>query len=163
MASNIEIIARNRAMLIQTVTTSLDMLENHPRVGAKAFRDAWNGSPITDKEQANRASGGVHAACFLSSGYLLEDSVLTRGVAKVVLEHASFIARVLNEDLDGVFKHLGLHEDACLGEDWAAAATDLIKETMGEYASITYVFADDNEDRIKFFIESFNREMFLSY
>lgn len=161
MASNIEMIARNRAMLIQTVTTSLDMLENHPRVGAKAFRDAWNGSPITDKEQANRASGGVHAACFLSSGYLLEDSVLTRGVAKVVLEHASFIARVLNEDLDGVFKHLGLHEDACLGEDWAVAATDLIKETMGEYASISYVFADDNEDRIKFFIESFNRELYM--
>lgn len=161
MASNIELIARNRAMLIQTVTTSLDMLENHPRVGAKAFRDAWNGSPITDKEHARRASGGVHAACFLSSGYLLEDSVLTHGVAKVVLEHASFIARVLNEDLDGVFKHLGLHEDACLGEDWAAAATDLIKETMGEYASVSYVFRDDNEDRIKFFIESFNRELYM--
>lgn len=160
MASNIEIIARNRAMLIQTVTTSLDMLENHPRVGAKAFRDAWNGAPVEDKEQAKRASGGVHAACFLSSGYILDDSVLVRPAAKVVLEHAGFIARVLDGDLDGVFKHLGLHEDACLGEDWAAAATDLIKETMDEYSSIAYVFADDNEDRIKFFIESFNKELY---
>lgn len=161
MASNIEMIARNRAMLIQTVTTSLDMLENHPRMGAKAFRDAWNGSPVEDKEQVKRAIGGVHAACFLSSGYILDDRVLIRPAAKVVLEHASFIARVLNEDLDGVFKHLGLHEDACLGEDWAAAATDLIKETMDEYASIAYVFADDNENRIKFFFESFNKEMYL--
>ena len=161
MASNIEIIARNRAMLIQTVTTSLDMLENHPRMGAKAFRDAWNGSPVEDKEQVKRAIGGVHAACFLSSGYILDDRVLIRPAAKVVIEHASFIASVLNGDLDGVFKHLGLHEDACLGEDWAAAATDLIKETMDEYASIAYVFADDNEDRIKFFFESFNKEMYL--
>ena len=161
MASNIEIIARNRAMLIQTVTTSLDMLENHPRMGAKAFRDAWNGSPVEDREQVKRAIGGVHAACFLSSGYILDDRVLIRPAAIVVLEHASFIACVLNGDLDGVFKHLGLHEDACLGEDWAAAATDLIKETMDEYASIAYVFADDNEDRIKFFFESFNKEMYL--
>lgn len=161
MASNIEMIARNRAMLIQTVTTSLDMLENHPRMGAKAFRDAWNGSPVEDREQVKRAIGGVHAACFLSSGYILDDRVLIRPAAKVVIEHASFIASVLNDDLDGVFKHLGLHEDACLGEDWAAAATDLIKETMDEYASIAYVFADDNEDRIKFFFESFNKEMYL--
>lgn len=161
MASNIEIIARNRAMLIQTVTTSLDMLENHPRMGAKAFRDAWNGSPVEDREQVKRAIGGVHAACFLSSGYILDDRVLIRPAAKVVIEHASFIASVLNGDLDGVFKHLGLPEDACLGEDWAAAATDLIKETMDEYASIAYVFADDNEDRIKFFFESFNKEMYL--
>ena len=161
MASNIEMIARNRAMLIQTVTTSLDMLENHPRMGAKAFRDAWNGSPVEDREQVKRAIGGVHAACFLSSGYILDDRVLIRPAAKVVIEHASFIASVLNGDLVGVFKHLGLHEDACLGEDWAAAATDLIKETMDEYASIAYVFADDNEDRIKFFFESFNKEMYL--
>ena len=161
MASNIEIIARNRAMLVQTVTTSLDMLENHPRMGAKAFRDAWNGSPVEDREQVKRAIGGVHAACFLSSGYILDDSVLIRPAAKVVIEHASFIASVLNGDLDGVFKHLGLPEDACLGEDWAAAATDLIKETMDEYASIAYVFADDNEDRIKFFFESFNRELYM--
>jgi hypothetical protein len=161
MASNIETIARNRAMLIQTVTTSLDMLENHPRMGAKAFRDAWNGSPVEDKEQVKRAIGGVHAACFLSSGYILDDRVLIRPAAKVVIEHASFIASVLNDDLDGVFKHLGLPEDACLGEDWATAATDLIKETMDEYASIAYVFADDNEDRIKFFFESFNKEMYL--
>lgn len=161
MASNIEIIARNRAMLIQTVTTSLGMLENHPRMGAKAFRDAWNGSPVEDREQVKRAIGGVHAACFLSSGYILDDRVLIRPAAKVVIEHASFIASVLNGDLDGVFKHLGLPEDACLGEDWAAAATDLIKETMDEYASIAYVFADDNEDRIKFFFESFNKEMYL--
>lgn len=161
MASNIEMIARNRAMLIQTVTTSLDMLENHPRMGAKAFRDAWNGSPVEDREQVKRAIGGVHAACFLSSGYILDDRVLIRPAAKVVIEHASFIASVLNDDLDGVFKHLGLPEDACLGEDWAAAATDLIKETMDEYASIAYVFADDNEDRIKFFFESFNKGMYL--
>lgn len=161
MASNIEMIARNRAMLVQTVTTSLDMLENHPRMGAKAFRDAWNGSPVEDREQVKRAIAGVHAACFLSSGYILDDRVLIRPAAKVVIEHASFIASVLNGDLDSVFKHLGLHEDACLGEDWAAAATDLIKETMDEYASIAYVFADDNEDRIKFFFESFNKEMYL--
>lgn len=161
MASNIEMIARNRAALIQTVTTSLDMLENHPRMGAKAFRDAWNGSPVEDREQVKRAISGVHAACFLSSGYILDDSVLIRPAAKVVIEHASFIASVLNGDLDGVFKHLGLPEDACLGEDWAAAATDLIKETMDEYASIAYVFADDNEDRIKFFFESFNKGMYL--
>ena len=32
---------------------------------------------------------------------------------------------------------------------------------MDEYASISYVFADDNEDRIKFFIESFNRELYM--
>lgn len=161
MASNIEMIARNRAMLIQAVTTSLDMLENNPRVGAKAFRDAWNGSPIEDKEQASRASGGVHAACFLSSSYLLEDCVLTRPAAKVVIEHASFIASVLNGDLNEVSKHLGLREDESLGEGWADSAVELIKEAMDEYSSVAYVFADDNEDRIKFFVESFNKEMYL--
>lgn len=163
MANNVsETIAKNRAALVQAVVNSLNELESHPRLGAKLFRDAWNGVPLADQDQLRYAQGGVHAACLLSAGYVLADGVLHRDASNMVLKNAGFISSVLNGDMAGVLQYLGLHEDTDLGEGWEEMPSNLIKDAMNEYSSIAYVFADDDEERIRFFISSFCRDLYLA-